>query len=127
MLKNSVVQAIDMLRCSFPNNRVDVEADGQGGAAVTVHDVELGPQYSPSRSWIGFVVSFQYDATDVYPHFVHSDLARVDGRPLGQGFGKATWCGRPATQISRRSHGWSPGVDTAAGKLMKVLEWTRSQ
>ena len=127
MVTEAVARAIEEIRMTFSEHRVDSVEDGQGGARVTVHDVDYGQQYRPARSWIGFAITFQYDASDCYPHLVDGGLARVDGQPLGAGFGSSTWNGAQATQVSRRSNGWRPGVDTAAGKLIKVLEWIRSR
>lgn len=127
MLKKAVEDAIAQIRGSFSGHRVDVAEDGQGGARVTVHDVDYGAQYEPSRGWIGFAISYLYDASDCYPHLLCPGLARVDGKPLGHGFGTGTWNGGAATQVSRRSNGWRPGVDTAVGKLIKVLEWIRTR
>ena len=60
---------------------------------------------------------------------VHADnVRRADGKQHGKGFsGPLVWQGRLALQVSRRSNRWSPALDTAAAKLLKVLEWVRSQ
>jgi hypothetical protein len=93
-----------------------------------VQGLSLGEKYAPSASWVGFAIGFQYPASDVYPHFVRSDLARVDGRPLGEAMTTGhTWNAGPAVQVSRRSHKWDRSADTAAIKLAKVLEWIRSR
>lgn len=127
MLTTDVQAAISELERAFVGHALEVERDGKGGARVVVPDLLLGPSLRPCSGWVGFSVGFQYPAADVYPHFAPADLTRIDGRSLGAGFSRTTWAGRPAVQISRRSAGWTPGVDSAATKLMKVLEWLRSQ
>ena len=118
-----VTEAIAELQQAFPDREITVEEDGQGGAHVTVPGLDLGPQYRPARSWIGFQISYQYPLADVYPQFTDPTLVRVDEQPLGEGFGTVQWRERQVTQISRRSNRWDPAVDTAAAKLAKVLQW----
>ena len=126
-LSENVRRGIEEIRAAFSGHDVGVVEDGQGGARVVVGDVDLGAQHVPSRGPIGFLLGFQYDSSDVYPHFVTVDMNRADGKPLGGGLSKVQWNNGPAVQISRRSHGWRAGVDTAAMKLQKVLEWLRTQ
>jgi len=118
--------AIEEIKATFPDQRVDVEDEPQGGAYVVVHDLSIGTTYAPSSTWVGFVVSYQYPYADVYPHFIDGEVQRVDKQGLGGGFSnRATWQNRSAVQVSRRSNRWNPAVDTAATKLIKVLEWIR--
>jgi hypothetical protein len=122
-----VEAAVADLKEAFPGHRVDVDPEPQGGAYVIVHDLPLGAQYRPERSWVGFVIPYTYPHSDVYPLFADPALARADGAALGQAFQRVEWRGRPATQISRRSNRWSPAHDTAAVKLRKVLSWVAGQ
>jgi hypothetical protein len=124
-----VEAAIEEIKQTFVGHTVHVEPEAQGGAIVVVDDLAIGERYRPSISWFGFTIPFQYPRADVYPHFVTPDLQRVDGRGLGQGFsGPTSWNNnKSAIQISRRSNRWDPSLDTAAGKLLKVLEWVRNQ
>ena len=120
-----VETAIAEIRELFPDLRVEVEPEPQGGAYVIVHDMVFDPRYAPSRSWIGFLIPFQYPDVDVYPHFTDAALARVDGAALESAFQKTAWRNQPVTQISRRSLRWNAATDTAALKLRKVLQWLR--
>jgi hypothetical protein len=124
-----VEQAIAEIKEAFPNHPVDVEPETQGGAYITVHNLQIGEQYVPSTSWIGFQITFQYPHADVYPHFIDAGLRRVDGRPItGDGLsGSHTWQNRPAIQVSRRSQRLNPAIDTAATKLAKVISWLKTQ
>ncbi len=122
-----VAEAIEEIQRAFPSNEVLSEADGQGGAAVIVEGVELGDLYRQADTWIGFRVAFNYPYADVYPHYVRADLVRKDGRVLGDGIsGGHTFCGRESLQLSRRSNRLNPAIDTAALKLLKVVDWLRS-
>ncbi len=119
----SVEKAIAELRPSFENCAVEADADESGGAYVVVRDIALGPPYAQADTWIGFQITFQYPYADVYPHFTRPDLARVDGRTLGEGFGTAQFRNQSAIQISRRSNKLNPATNTATLKLLKVLQW----
>jgi hypothetical protein len=94
---------------------------------VTVNGIPLGSPWAQPETWIGFLITFQYPYADVYPHFVRHDLTRADGRPLGQALAPARFRDRPAIQISRKSNKLNPATDTACLKLLKVLQWLRSQ
>ena len=131
-MTGAIQQAIEEIRSAFPGHAVEAEPDGQGGACVKVHDLFLGQQYAPDLSWLAFRITFQYPHADVYPHFCLLGLRRLDGKPLGEGIHpNNTWQtptkSEPATMLSRRSSRLNPATDTAALKLAKVLEWTRSR
>lgn len=123
----AVAQAIDQIRATFPDCTIDVAPDNAGGAYVVVNGLRLGPPYVQPEIWIGFQITFQYPYADVYPHFAPPDLARADGRALGEGMGNGSFRGAPAIQISRRSTRLNPARDTAALKLLKVIQWLRSR
>lgn len=125
-LTGTVAAAIEEVKATFASQAVEVVEDGQGGARVTVHDLDIGAQHQPSRTTVGFVVGFHYPASDVYPHYIMPPISRVDGRALGSGLSATMWNGVPSIQVSRRSNHWQAGVDTAAIKLQKVLAWLRS-
>ena len=119
----AVAQAIEELKAAYDRATVTVREDGAGGAFVVLEPVDPGPPYVQRETWIGFQITFQYPYSDVYPLFVRNDLARTDGQQLGQGFAVASFDGRPAMQLSRRSNRLNPATDTAALKVAKVLEW----
>lgn len=123
----SVKQAVDEIRQAFVDHQITAEEEEQGGAIVIVHDIDIGDTYTPATTWVGCLITFQYPRADVYPHFIDGNVKRVDGKPLGGGFSSRTWQDRPAHQVSRRSNHRNPAVDTAAIKLVKVIEWIRSR
>jgi hypothetical protein len=126
-MNEAVEKALQEIRTAHPDNRVDAQDDGQGGAWVLVEDLSLGDLYDPNTSWVGFRITFQYPYADVYPHFVRSDLKRRDGRPLGDGITNGhTHQGRAALQLSRRSNRLNPKTDTALLKLLKVIQWLKT-
>ena len=123
-----VENAVLEIRRTFPGHEVTVEPEQQGGAYVFVHDLELGKGYSPATSWVGFLIDFQYPRSDVYPHFLDPGIQRTDGKGHGDGIsGPTNWHERSALQISRKSNRWNPATDSAAAKLIKVLEWFTSR
>ena len=123
-----VSSAIEELKIAFPNAQVSAETEPQGGAYITVSGLEIGSSYSPSTTWIGFLIGFQYPRADVYPHFMDAVVKRVDGQAHGVSFQlNQKWRDKNAIQISRRSNQLDPTVDTAATKLAKVLEWVRTR
>lgn len=132
-MKPAVEQAIEEIRRTFAGHRIDVIEDGEGGAYVKVHGLSIGPKYNPTTSFIGFRITFQYPMADVYPHFLVHGLRRADGAALTDPFHSNNQCwgpeknSEPATMLSRRSNHLDASVDTACGKLLKVLEWIRSQ
>ncbi len=124
-ITSAIEQAIAEIQSSFPESQVEAEPDGSGGAHVIVRNVPLGPPYVQPTIWIGFQVTFQYPYADVYPHFT-CELKRADGRALGDGLATASYRGGAAIQISRRSNKLNPATDTAALKLLKVMQWLRT-
>jgi hypothetical protein len=122
-----VEKAIAEIRECYSNNPLEFSPDGSGGAFVELNGIPLGAPWTHADTWIAFQITFQYPYADVYPHFVRHDLSRVDGKALGPGFGNAQFRGRSAVQISRKSNKLNPATDTAKLKLVKVLQWLRSQ
>ena len=122
-----VAEAIDEIKATFEGTTVCVEDDGEGGAYVRIEPLDPGPSYVQSETWIGFRITQQYPYADVYPHFVRSDLSRIDGKPLGDGMSPNKYREQPAIQVSRRSNHLNPATDTAALKLQKVLDWMASR
>ena len=122
-----VVQAVEEIRGVFSGAEVELSADDAGGAYVIVRGAPLAEIYCQSETWVGFHLTHTYPYADVYPHFVRADLARRDGRPLGDGTSLTTFQGRSAVQLSRRSNRHNPATDTATLKLQKVLRWLNSR
>ncbi|MEU4594833.1 hypothetical protein [Micromonospora aurantiaca (nom. illeg.)] len=122
----AVTTAVDAVREHFAGKPVEVTPDGAGGAFVIVNDIEIGPGYIPSTTWLGFQISAAYPCADVYPHYT-GRLTRTDGQPHGPAIQQVDWQNRPALQLSRRSNGWEAGIDNAALKAQKVITWLVTQ
>lgn len=122
-----VEQAVEELRIRFGDAKVTTRETGDGGVVVTIDPIDVGPGYSPRKTWIKFVIGFQYPYSDIYPHFVRPDLVRNDGQPHGIGISLASFAGEPALQLSRSSNHLNPEIDTAALKVTKVIEWLRTR
>lgn len=122
-----VSRAIEQLKAAFPASTVSARDLGDGGASVAIDGVDPGEPFTQRETWMCFVIGFQYPYADIYPLFVRPDLSRVDGAPLGDGITLGSFEERSAIQLSRRSNRLDPGTDTAALKVVKVLEWLRSR
>ena len=123
-----VEAAIAELKQVFDGHTIDITPEAQGGAYIKVYDLEIGQQFTLSRTWIGFLINFQYPRSDVYPHFMDPTVQHADGFGWHGGISDPMdWNGTKAIQISRRSNHWDASRDTAAIKLVKVLEWLRKQ
>jgi len=123
---SAVSDAIGAVRANFTDTSVQVIPDGAGGAYVIVDDVEVGPRYTPSRTWLGFQISSAYPDADIYPHYIGS-VARVDGAQHQPPVTPTTWQGRSALQLSRKSNQWNPKIDNAANKAERILQWLVDQ
>jgi hypothetical protein len=121
-----VEAAIAEIRRGLPDAEVVASDDGQGGAVVFVDGIPLGVPYIQDDTWFGFRIPFNIPYADVYPHFARGDLARIDGRPLGEATSASSFEGRSAIQISRRSNRRSER-ETPLLKLVKVIEWLRKR
>ncbi len=122
-----VEEAVAEIRAAFSGNEVRATPLTDGGAEVTVEDIDLGERYEPRTSFVGFRIGGTYPFSQVYPHFLRSDLRKADGTPLPNPgmIPDQRWQERPAIMVSRSSLRWDPNRDTAVGKLHKVLEWVR--
>ena len=92
-----------------------------------MYPIDPGPSYGQSETWLKFAISCQYPYSDVYPLFVRVDLTRADGSNHGPGITVGSFRGEPALQLSRRSNRRDPGLDTAARKVARVIEWLQAQ
>jgi hypothetical protein len=130
--KSAVRQAADDIRQAFPDWGMNTVADGQGGLWVELTGVPLRAPYVQQDTFVVFLLPFTLPGSDIYPIFVRPDLARVDGRPVGDGFQatQLSWPGEAAAravlQVSRRTRG-SFISQTASQKVVKVLDWVRTR
>lgn len=124
-----VEEAIRELRASFEGCEFTISPDAEGGALIFIEDAALAVPhpYVQSATWVGFRLNFQLPYADVYPVFVRGDLARKDGKQLGEAMSACDFEGRKAVQISRRSNRRNSDFDTPAIKIQKVIQWMRTR
>lgn len=122
----AIEAAVAAVRDHFDGLPVEVVPDGTDGVYVTVSDVHIGVQYTPTTTWLGFQINSAYPHSDVYPHYI-GPVTRADGTGHGPAVQSVTWRDRPALQLSRRSNRWDALRDNAAFKATKVLSWFASQ
>lgn len=122
-----VETAVEEIKRAFVGHDVQVTPEAQGGAYVLVEKLDIGTGLKPTTSWCGFLITFQYPTAEVYPHFIDGAVIRANGSAFPSAVtGPTEWQKRSALQVSRKSKQWNPASDTAATKLIKVLEWLRS-
>jgi hypothetical protein len=129
-LTEEVATAVHEIERAFPAATVTVGPDADGGAWVTVDQVDLGDRWAPRSTWLGFHIASTYPYADVYPHFLDASVRLAEGGALPQAVTEnATFPGRAerCLQVSRRSNRWDPTKDTAASKAAKVIEWLRGR
>jgi hypothetical protein len=138
-MKPGVEQAIHELREGLPDNDVRIQNDGDGGAFVIVDGVEIGSNFAPALSWVGFQITFPYPDVDVYPHFLDPTIRYVGAGPAPNEHPEGNLpvamtrgammpgfdC--PSVQVSRRSNRRDAMTDTALQKLLRVLGFLRSR
>jgi hypothetical protein len=128
-LTSTVAQAVEEIRSTFADSSITATADADGGAWIVIDGIDLGPKWTPSRSWLAFHLAATYPYADVYPHFMDGALTLAAGGFPDAVTPRASFPGHPepCLQISRKSNRWNPANDTAAVKALKVIEWLRSR
>src|SRR5947208_9964172 len=123
-MKVEVSTAIEELKRQFGASNFAVREDGQGGAYVVIEPISLSSKYRPIETWVGFQIPAQYPYADIYPIFIAGNVSRADGTvfsaPVTAGH---QFEGRPAIQISRRNSAAQSGMQRAAAKILKVLDF----
>jgi hypothetical protein len=120
LLADAVEAAIVELKRDFD---VDVAPAGDGGAIVTVHDLEIGERWSPAVVNLEFAIAFNYPFAPIYPYYTRGDLERTDGGPWPAALQRVDWQGKQVVQISLRATRWNPDVDCATAAVAQVRRW----
>ena len=126
------------IREAFVGHDVHVQEDDSGGACVIVDHIEIGENFAPPRSWVGFHITYVEDA-DVYPHFIDPNVKYIgpadrataphpDGNLPAAMARAQTMPGfdLPAISISRKTNNRSD-TDTPVAKLYRVIAFLRSR
>lgn len=123
-MNQDVSQAIAELKRAFPDSKIEVIDDGEGGARFVLNAVQIGERYVPCSAWIGAHIPALYPYADIYPVFMDAAVVRADGvpfqAPITHG---AMFAERAAIQISRRNNHAHQHPQTAVGKLVKILDF----
>jgi hypothetical protein len=123
----AVALAISELRSRFGAECVVAWPEASGGAWVVIDGVDIGSFWTPTTTWLGFLISYLHPDADCYPHFIGPEVARVDGKPMTPPLNPGqVFSGMPATMISRSSPRRKK-VETPADKADKVISFLRSQ
>lgn len=119
-----VSTGIEELKRQFSNSSFTIREDGQGGAYVHIEPVSLGERYQPDATWVGFQIPAQYPYADIYPVFIGSEVARVDGVPFSTPVTPGhNFEGRAAIQVSRRNGSAGGGLQKVTAKILKILDF----
>jgi hypothetical protein len=123
-MKVEVTAALDDIKRQFPEADLSVRDDGQGGAYVVATPVRIGNRFRPETTWLGFHIPPLYPYADIYPVFMGAEVVRADGTAfVAPVTPNASFEGRAAIQISRRSGAASNGQQKVTTKLLKVLDF----
>jgi|GEM_PF-1023066 len=138
-MNREVETALAELEEKSPGGAVRHLEDGEGGAWVVIPDVDIGPNFSPSKSAVGFHVTSAYPEAIPYPHIIDAGILYTgdeprpnihpDGNlPAAMTRGTFTVLNEPkeGIQVSRSSPSRDPLGDTALAKLMRVLNFLRT-
>ncbi len=143
-MKPDVEQTVQELREGFAGHDVRVKEDDDGGAFVIVDGIDIGEQFAPPTSWIGFHITWPYPDADVYPHFIDPKVRYVGDKeapnrdPAGDSSADLPTAmargpyvmpgfGIPAIQVSRRSNRRNAETDSALQKLLRVIDFLRTR
>jgi hypothetical protein len=122
----SVATAVEGLKKAFPHATVTVlREDGNGGVFIAVDGVDLGPKFTPEKTWFGAQLPASLPYADIYPLFMGAEVKRADGGALTGPLSGLNWEGRQALQVSRRNNRMCGG-QSAVAKFVKVIEFVRS-
>jgi hypothetical protein len=102
---------------------VEFEADGVGGAYVTVEDVRLGERWNTPAAPLTFHLPYNYPSAAPYPYYLPGEVAPMGPWPAA--LQKIEWRGRQVVQVSLRHNQWDPQRDRVAGCVLQVAERLR--
>lgn len=125
MLAAEVSRGLEELEEAFPG-RVRHEPDGEGGAFVTIEEVELSDRWTRLSSELTFHLAYNYPAASIYPYYLPQEVTPADG-VFPAALQRIEWRGKQVIQVSLRQENWDPRRDNAVGAVMQTQAWLRSQ
>lgn len=125
-MKASVEAAIEDLHRQFNGHVITVEEDGTGGAYFTIHDVDIGAGFTPSRSWLAGHITNGFPYADIYPMYLDSAVVRSGQRAFTVPVVPIPgWRGRPVIQVSRVNRNAAAQPQSASLKVLRVLDYLK--
>lgn len=123
VLAADVGEGVRQLEEAFPD-QVSYEADGQGGAYVTVSDIELGEGWNMPTAPLTFHLAYNYPAAAPYPFYLRAGAAPNGSWPPA--LQRVQWRGSEVVQVSLRHNSWDPASDSGVGSVFQVRDWLRT-
>lgn len=124
MTNHAVEEVVQHLREEFPDATVTFTPDGGGGGNVIIEPVQI-PGCTPASTWLGANLGPLVPLADIYPVYIGPDVKRLDGTPLSGPLSANSFAGRPATQVSRKTHTLVATPHAAALKFRRVLDFVK--
>jgi hypothetical protein len=124
VLNEDVADALEEIGAHF-GHRLAHESDGQGGAIVTIEDIELPSAWSLDAAPMRFVVPYNFPATPPYPYYLPQ--AVQPPAPWSPALQPIEWRGEAMIQVSLRNNSWDPARDSVLGCVLQVCDWLRAQ
>lgn len=123
-LNPEIAEAVEEILAHF-GHRASREPDGQGGALVTVEDVDLPASWARQTAPLRFMVPYNFPATPPYPFYLPKDVQPPT--PWHQAMQPIEWRGEQMIQVSLRNNNWDPARDRVLGCILQVGDWLRAQ
>lgn len=123
VLAADVGEGVRQLEEAFPD-RISYEADGQGGAYVTVAGIQLGDGWNRPVAQLAFHLPYNYPAAAPYPFYLPAEAEPNGSWPPA--LQRVQWRNGQVVQVSLRHNSWDPARDTAVGSVFQVRDWLRT-
>ncbi|CAE6765944.1 hypothetical protein R69927_05644 [Paraburkholderia domus] len=125
-MKESVENALSELRRQFDRHTITVTPDGVGGAYFFIENMDIGPAFTPSTSWLGGHITSAFPFADIYPMYIDGALKRASGQAFAAPVVPINvWQGRSAIQVSRINRNAGNEAQSASFKVARVVDFLR--
>lgn len=125
-MNTNVDKALAELRMQFRDTNISVTEDGNGGAYFVIEKVDIGRYFVPSETWLGGHITAAFPFADIYPMYMDADLKRAGGKAFVAPVVPINgWQGRPAIQVSRINRAAASEPQSAAFKVLRVIDFLR--
>lgn len=122
----NVEKALIELRTQFNDVHISVTEDGGGGAYFVIEKVDIGQHFVPSETWLGGHITAAFPFADIYPMYIDAAIKRAGGKAFSAPVVPIPgWQGKPAIQVSRINRAAASEPQSAALKVLRVLDFLR--